>query len=837
MRTTTCNILFLKFILAILFIPAISSGQRTISGKVIDVQTKQPLVSCSVYSLHTGKGVITDLDGSYSFMISDRTDSIAISMVGYLPIIKKVSKEIEQVVNFEVQVNNAGLNEVVITAKSKYSKAQRLVRKVINAKEVNNSFNSNTFQCQIYDKIEFDLKNIPGRVQHNLLLKPLRFAFDHMDSTADKQKFLPIYLSETMADFYYQRNPEKQRYNYKAILSSGVDNKSILAYIDGLYKKINIYSNLIKLVDINFISPIATNALSVYNYHIQDTLYIDNHRCIQVQFSPAQFGTNTFNGFMWITDSTYAIKSVVMHMDKNANINWVNKFQITQEFDLHGEKYLPEKNILMIDLSLPAMKGTGVIATKTTLFKDVVLNNRNIDSVFNSPVKDISLIDIKQGDSTYWEANRFEPLSKSEKFVYHLMDTITRIPIVVTYGKILDAASSGYYTVGKIDIGNLYNFYSSDRIEGSRFDLGFKTNSRFRKDYQFRTYAGYSTKDQKVRYAISSLFVLNRIKWSTLKIKYSNDIAASYDHDDELDQNSIFGSLLRRVKSTELRLINNEEANIHFNKFFNNGFAINLEAKASSLTPYFNVYYTYGKFLPYTTPGDYSSYHTNQVTASIRYAYREKYITQHFRRGSLGSNYPIMTLSYTKGFKVNSGLLKSDFAYDKIGMEITQDFTDGRIGQLSYTLAAGYTNGILPIILLDVQKGNDTYYYNAYAFNNMNRFEFVADRYVRLLVEQNFQSFPFNYVPLVRKFKWRTVASFRAVMGNMSEQNKVANGYYDSTITYHFTVPSNMPYTEVGVGIENIFHLLRLDAVWRLNYLDNPGVEKFGIKGSILFKF
>ena len=781
--------------------------------------------------------MITDADGSYTFTISDRTDSIAISMVGYLPMIKRVLKEPEQVINFEVQVNNAGLNEVVITAKSKYTKAQRLIKKVINAKEHNNSYNSNSFQCEVYDKIEFDLKNIPGRIQHNLLLKPLRFAFDNMDSSADKQKFLPIYLSETMADFYYQRNPEKQRYDYKAIRSSGVDNKSILAYIDGLYKKINIYSNLIKLVDINFVSPIATNALSLYTYHIQDTLYIDNHRCIQVQFSPATFGTNTFNGFMWITDSTYAIKSVVMHMDKNANINWVNKFQITQEFELNGDKYYPDKNVLMIDLNLPAMKGSGVIATKTTLFRNVVLNNNHIDTAFRKPAKDITGIDVKQGDNTYWDANRFEPLTKSEKFVYHLMDTITKIPIIVTYGKILDAASSGYYTLGKFDIGNLYNFYSSDRIEGSRFDLGFKTNSSFRKNYQFRTYAGYSTKDNRIRYAISSLFVLNRSKWSTLKFKYSNDIAASYDHDDELDQNSIFGSLLRRVKSTQLRLINNEEANVRLNKFFNNGLAINLEAKASSLTPYFNVYYTYGKFLPYTTPGDYSSYHTNQVTASVRYAYREKYITQHFRRGSLGSNYPIITLSYTKGFKVNSGILKSDFVYDKVGLEVTHDFTDGRIGQLSYTVAAGYTKGILPIILLDVQKGNDTYYYNTYAFNNMNRFEFVTDRYIRILVEQNFQSFPFNYVPLVRKFKWRTIATFRGVMGDMTEQNKIANGYYDSTISYHFTVPSKTPYTEVGLGIENIFHLLRLDAVWRLNYLDNPGVEKFGIKGSILFKF
>ena len=71
----------------------------------------------------------------------------------------------------------------------------------------------------------------------------------------------------------------------------------------------------------------------------------------------------------------------------------------------------------------------------------------------------------------------------------------------------------------------------------------------------------------------------------------------------------------------------------------------------------------------------------------------------------------------------------------------------------------------------------------------------------------------------------------------MSEANKIANGYYDPTINYHFTIPDKDPYMETGAGIDNIFHFLRIDAVWRLNYLNNPGISKFGIKASAAFKF
>ena len=174
---------------------------------------------------------------------------------------------------------------------------------MIKNKDHNDAFNNKTFQCQVYDKIEVDLKNIPEKIQTNRLIKPLAFAFNNMDTTPDHQKILPVYLSETNSNYYYRKNPEKDVYEYTAIKSSGLDNQSILTYVDGLYKKINIYNNNIKLADVNFVSPIADNALSFYDYHILDTVFFDNHRCIQVQFSPLHFGSNTFNGYLWIADT------------------------------------------------------------------------------------------------------------------------------------------------------------------------------------------------------------------------------------------------------------------------------------------------------------------------------------------------------------------------------------------------------------------------------------------------------------------------------------------------------------------------------------------------------
>ena len=47
----------------------------------------------------------------------------------------------------------------------------------------------------------------------------------------------------------------------------------------------------------------------------------------------------------------------------------------------------------------------------------------------------------------------------------------------------------------------------------------------------------------------------------------------------------------------------------------------------------------------------------------------------------------------------------------------------------------------------------------------------------------------------------------------------------------------NMPYMEAGVGIENIFKILRIDYVWRLTYRDLPDIDRSGVRIALHFTF
>jgi hypothetical protein len=42
---------------------------------------------------------------------------------------------------------------------------------------------------------------------------------------------------------------------------------------------------------------------------------------------------------------------------------------------------------------------------------------------------------------------------------------------------------------------------------------------------------------------------------------------------------------------------------------------------------------------------------------------------------------------------------------------------------------------------------------------------------------------------------------------------------------------------EASFGLSNIFKVLRIDAVKRLNYLDHPNVAEWGVRARIKFDF
>jgi hypothetical protein len=227
-----------------------------------------------------------------------------------------------------------------------------------------------------------------------------------------------------------------------------------------------------------------------------------------------------------------------------------------------------------------------------------------------------------------------------------------------------------------------------------------------------------------------------------------------------------------------------------------------------------------------------NSIYTNEIGLDTRISFREKYISGEFYRVTLKSQYPIILISYRLGIP---NLFTNDYGYQKLNIGIQQWFNLGTLGWSKYIVDAGKIWGTLPYPLLKIHDGNQTWLYNDYASNLMDYYEFVSDRYINFYFSHHFDGFFLNRIPLMRKLKWREVVHFRGVYGSLTTDNLNYSAFPENMRPL-----GNVPYLETGAGIENIFKILRIDAVWRLTHLndaENPGATNFGIYASLYFSF
>ena len=165
-------------------------------------------------------------------------------------------------------------------------------------------------------------------------------------------------------------------------------------------------------------------------------------------------------------------------------------------------------------------------------------------------------------------------------------------------------------------------------------------------------------------------------------------------------------------------------------------------------------------------------------------------------------------------------------------LRVSQRVPTGVLGNLRYAAEAGRIWGTLPYPLLIVHPGNETFYYDDGAYNTMNFFEFISDRFASVWLEQHFDGFFFNRIPLLRKLKWREVIGANALLGDLDGKHS------DELILLDLMRKLGPePFMEANAGVENILKVLRVDGVWRLTYRDSPRATNFALRLKLTINF
>jgi hypothetical protein len=89
-------------------------SQGTISGKIVDMETKLPLEGASVFAQNTTRGTVTDKEGNFSLSLVEGGYEVIISFTGYVS--RTINYEAKGDRNFNLEMEKAdnSLSEVVI---------------------------------------------------------------------------------------------------------------------------------------------------------------------------------------------------------------------------------------------------------------------------------------------------------------------------------------------------------------------------------------------------------------------------------------------------------------------------------------------------------------------------------------------------------------------------------------------------------------------------------------------------------------------------------------------------------------------------------------------------
>ncbi|WP_445915214.1 DUF5686 family protein, partial [Flavobacterium sp.] len=218
----------------------------------------------------------------------------------------------------------------------------------------------------------------------------------------------------------------------------------------------------------------------------------------------------------------------------------------------------------------------------------------------------------------------------------------------------------------------------------------------------------------------------------------------------------------------------------------------------------------------------------SEINLVAEYTPNRKTVGYGVDRMDVDFNYARFFVSYSNGIK---GVLDSDFNYQKIQLYYRQPALIGGFGRLFTTFETGKIFGNVPLGLMGVIPGNQSWFVIENTYNLLNYYDFVADEYASLHFEHHFNGRLFSRVPYLRKLNLREIIGIKGVYGRVSEDNKMLNA---SGLTY--TAPEDI-YWEYHAGVGNIFKVLRVDFAWRGSYLEMPDARKFAIRASFGFYF
>ncbi len=823
----------IKKIVFFLLISITAFSQTKVGGKVVD-DFGEPIAFANVLFKNSKTGVITDENGDFYFETDENYSALVVSFVGFatqeVPLKRGLNANLKIVLK-----EGTELKEVIVyTGKTskKNNPAIDILRKIWSRKRKNGLYMFDQYKYDKYEKVEFDMNTLDSAFMNSKVFKGMEFVFENIDTSRITGKtYLPIFINESASEVYGDNLLKKEKEILKGNKNSGFGNgDGVNTFIKDLYADYDIYDNYLKFFDKSFVSPLSRTGIDVYNYVLSDSTFIDDKWCYNIVYYPRRKNELTFKGDFWVNDSTWAIKKINLEASKSANINWVKEIYIEQEFDvLNDSVFLLKRDYMMSDFSFSKKEESkGVYGKRTTIVQNHEFNQPKEDKFYR---EEVNFYDNKVFNQTdeFWNKKRLEKLNENEAGIYKMLDTLETVP---KFKKIYNLASilgSGYIQFGNFDFGPIFSTFGYNDVEGARIRVGGRTYFGPNDRWRIQGYTAYGLKDDKVKYGFLGKWMVNTKNRLILSLGNRRDVeqigVSLTTSNDVLGRSFASSSLFSSGINDKLTMVNLTTLGMEIEPVKNLVFQTNLSYRTlKSASKTFSLdYYT-----DLTQTEIKNEVKQSEINLVLEYTPGRKTVGYGVDRLEVDNNYARFFVSYSNGLK---GVLDSDFDYQKLQLYYRQPALIGGFGRLFSTLEVGKTFGEVPLGLMGIIPGNQSYFVIENTYNLLDYYDFVADEYASLHFEHHFNGRLFSRIPALRKLNLREIVGIKGVYGRISNENKMINA---SGLNY--IAPEDV-YWEYHAGIGNIFKVLRIDFAWRGSYLEMPNARKFGVKASFGFYF
>jgi hypothetical protein len=291
-----------------------NSPSAVVSGVVRNRVTGEPMRLVVVRSADNNASTLSDDAGRYRLLLSLGEHRLDARRIGYKPASVPVTVAAGgTTLDISLDPIPVSLGRIVVTARDDF--ARRLVAAAIARKQ-----------------------RLRGSLHDYRYHGDVRFIIRNLDKPADSASSVRV-ITESQTEVYWEQ-PNKYQETILARRQTG--NLPPERNLVGVGQILNVSRERVLFARFELASPIADDALGLYDYRVLDTLLVEGRRTYRLSVEPKPNGSPAFVGMMDIVDSTFDVVGIDVGVNKEVRLARARDVRYQQHFrQLEGGRWMP----------------------------------------------------------------------------------------------------------------------------------------------------------------------------------------------------------------------------------------------------------------------------------------------------------------------------------------------------------------------------------------------------------------------------------------------------------------------------------------------------------------